>query len=981
MAADVSASAEYDTICDVLRSMSPEICAVLCQIRSLDHDELITKLVECANFKMLMDNRSTVFRAAMDKVDLCLSQVAKARAENVYSVTEVEEEMIKRAESLLRSLTPKDMIQRKSMKKVADDIVDLLEFTLAENANFPARMIRTGNNKQGTVKPQQDSIVEALAHLQHIANLIPDEICSPGGINDIEHGELGDETNLLENQMYAVRVYDDALGASNDPLQENESDMYACSESGTRTLITNELNNMNEANCEYLEGDRLPSEHSSVNSMEGERSEDEETQGKVYLVREMASQPGTSNMNGQNRNAMVREIAQKLDAGNGDSDLPSYDPIAIDSNIINIWPYDDNTPDASVGVGSRYKSNAESQGTDGDHDWNDSVWWISFRQPVEKDKGPNPKRAVESEQQLPSTYANQIPGVRKEQRNQKSAASDAGNTQSYANRGRDIGARMCRQNQSTTDTEREQTTGRKNFTETETGEEQGENIFPTPFKISFTVGNVMINMDVSDLTKMASRAARDQSPTRGRRRENLKPSCECRECRTRLDAQDRRIDDLENLIAERTSELKVSTDELCDEIRNVRINVDNQGPDPILITPSVPEVKEVGRLARNVRTVPAGAPIPAGKQSKVSGTKAKPRPRAASFAGLASAEQLEAGGEWRRTRKEVKMVPNSPEVVPKPQRVEPRRGRAGRRNGNVGEQASKPREGAMREWLSTASRDQPRNSGSDRRATAERSPSWADEPVPEDDEFDTSNSLTPTPDGDRRRDNMPPQCSPSSPDNSDHDSQVQDVYQLPPSGQVTEQRGRRNGNPRAGASGGYGGARPKTRGKPNAAHEGNFHNAKGSKKSNMKENKASYSKVVTNSGWKTVQSKKRKYDNSSPRNANPLRGIAMTRNRDVYLQGLLLDDCGTGSGEDVIDSVKAYCRDRGIKAVYIKLIPVKFDDTRTGCRLTVKEDDFKRVVREEFWPDHIKAREWTQRPRDGYGNDGGEENTSSDENE
>ena len=138
----------------------------------------------------------------------------------------------------------------------------------------------------------------------------------------------------------------------------------------------------------------------------------------------------------------------------------------------------------------------------------------------------------------------------------------------------------------------------------------------------------------------------------------------------------------------------------------------------------------------------------------------------------------------------------------------------------------------------------------------------------------------------------------------------------------------------------------------------------------------SYSKVVTNSGWKTVQSKKRRVDKASPKQANPLKGIAMTRNRDIYLQGLKLDD--DNDEDDVIDSVKAYCKDRDIVPVYTRLIPVRFDSTRTGCRLTVREVDYNRAVQNDFWPDHIKAREWTQRPRDGNGNDGAEARPLSD---
>ena len=185
-----------------------------------------------------------------------------------------------------------------------------------------------------------------------------------------------------------------------------------------------------------------------------------------------------------------------------------------------------------------------------------------------------------------------------------------------------------------------------------------------------------------------------------------------------------------------------------------------------------------------------------------------------------------------------------------------------------------------------------------------------------------------------------------------------------------------NGNGGKGGNGARGGARPKTRGKPNDTQNKNTHNDKGAKKPGTKGNKLTYSKVVTNSGWKTVQSKKRKYDNVSPKHVNPLKGIAMTRNRDVYLQGLKLDEYD--GGDEVIDSVRAYCKERGITPVYIRLIPVRFDSTRTGCRLTVKESDFNRVLRDNFWPDYIKAREWTSRPREDNGNDGAEARPPSD---
>ena len=61
--------------------------------------------------------------------------------------------------------------------------------------------------------------------------------------------------------------------------------------------------------------------------------------------------------------------------------------------------------------------------------------------------------------------------------------------------------------------------------------------------------------------------------------------------------------------------------------------------------------------------------------------------------------------------------------------------------------------------------------------------------------------------------------------------------------------------------------------------------------------------------------------------------------------------------------------------IYIRLIPVKFDCTRTGCRLTVKEGDYEDVLDDDFWPEDVYAREW-RRNRD---NDDGDRHPSGDE--
>ena len=223
-----------------------------------------------------------------------------------------------------------------------------------------------------------------------------------------------------------------------------------------------------------------------------------------------------------------------------------------------------------------------------------------------------------------------------------------------------------------------------------------------------------------------------------------------------------------------------------------------------------------------------------------------------------------------------------------------------------------------------------------------------------------------------------------------HDS---DDYGLSPSGKVSTGRnppangamkGVANGR---GQNGMHGGARPKTRGKPvppynvnNTSANKTGINGSGNRRTESMRGgeEMSYAKAASNTRWKTKQSKKRKFEKVSPRLSFPLKGKPATSNRDVYLQGL---DVGDGNGEDdMLDSVKAYCIRNGITPLFVRIIPVKYDCTRVGCRLTVSEEDFERVIDDEFWPDNVSVREWTYRPRDNRGNGGaGARNPSDNE--
>ena len=161
----------------------------------------------------------------------------------------------------------------------------------------------------------------------------------------------------------------------------------------------------------------------------------------------------------------------------------------------------------------------------------------------------------------------------------------------------------------------------------------------------------------------------------------------------------------------------------------------------------------------------------------------------------------------------------------------------------------------------------------------------------------------------------------------------------------------------------------------------NSENKEGKKGANGNggKNGASVKKVVTRNGWTTVQSKKRKYEKVSLKAAFPLTGIPSTVNRDVCLQGFRIRN--GESEEEVMESVRAYCLDRGITPVFIRSIPVKFDCTRTGCRLTIVEEDYERVILNSFWPQNIRTRDWTPRPREDKGAEVEDDGQSSDNDE
>ena len=523
--------------------------------------------------------------------------------------------------------------------------------------------------------------------------------------------------------------------------------------------------------------------------------------------------------------------------------------------------------------------------------------------------------------------------------------------------------------------------------------------FPS-INITIQCGDFSAIFDIADIVKMASRPRHDLDVPDDELQAAARRSVDCRGCEHRMNAQDRRMDDFENAVTEQLRRMHVQREmppSGVDASRGVSDRTDR------LDTVAQPNPPSKDRSRREVAGQAAQTFVNPDRRGR-NIVDYNPRSRAATFAGHtsrpSSRNRSEAApndsrqvpvndkgdyGARPKTRSQRKPPSDDGDVdimAPKPQRQKGK-GKRGQpiKTNFITEDRTRAAENPIRDWLSSARKSvqgpDTTPAPSRRPRATEPSPSWADDPLLDDDEADTSESLTPPPATSRDRPSMSP-ASAATLVSDGRSSRSSDDDEIPPSGKVTQRGGRRaygaaNGG---GQNGAQGGAKPKTRGKkPEVVNANNYANAKGNGKSNASRKPTtkkgtgdtSYANVAANTKWKTVQSKKRKFEKVSPKLTFPLKGKPATSNRDVYLQGL---DVGNGNGEDdMLDSVKAFCISRGVTPLFVRIIPVKYDCTRVGCRLTVSEEDFERVIDEEFWPEDVSVREWTQRPRDNRGND------------
>ena len=165
---------------------------------------------------------------------------------------------------------------------------------------------------------------------------------------------------------------------------------------------------------------------------------------------------------------------------------------------------------------------------------------------------------------------------------------------------------------------------------------------------------------------------------------------------------------------------------------------------------------------------------------------------------------------------------------------------------------------------------------------------------------------------------------------------------------------------------GRGGARPKEPVRPDTGTDGGAAGGvcvspnNNSTNSNNSE-KDSYAKIVTKNGWKTPappNKRKRIVSGQIPR----IEGLVQKVNHDVYVSGLAT--AGFKNPEDMEESVKFYCRERGVDANFTRVMTNSYGSETVGCRVNVKAADYFIILNNNFWPNNVEAREWYQKGRE-----------------
>ena len=951
MDARFSAPLDLSAIKDILDMMDPDIKEIVMQLDGKQPKDVVEELMARADAKILRETRIMIFRAAMDRIDLCLTQVIQARENRTFDDQDRDDAIVRKAEKLFKSLTPHDLINRRCVKKLVCDMMDLLYFVAGQNVRFPMSMLKDAMLNQIKSTPYGDERYFTFEYTQvEISDCMRVmELDCVTSMREDEGDFCGEETTEYAKNGVDMRMEADSSGeqACIKEIDESVKAKNRCNEAIEENVVYRELES-----TAPIEASWMLSSHEN-----GERDQKDQTRYCVYDIDSQVVERGhsgcmESDSRGEGLNTIpIRNGVSPLSV---DERLTELNTSIISCNAIpdECLTRDDLLERASATV---YVDEVTSQ-------------LLDVRDAPTIHRTRPRGDTAEYTHTSPTRASKRIPRKRP----------------------------------------RLQTRKRTRYTPK-----------------SDCVCDSVIRL----LDRMAQRPLYERN-AQGRKRASGECNQRCAALEDWKEDYVRRSGETEDMLIRKLNELRIQNNRLNDEMRDVKRKLSDMSRQrPIIVAPVDSDAIQSGFLNGGGT---AGEDIPVSTARRIPYDMAMgndadaSRPRAATHDGPPRRGMRHIVEADRRGKPSTKPPKNNvkakPPPDPLPQRPPNTRGRR-RKGGQVGMKEDVQAITPLSDWLATA---RPADTAPD--ATPDKrpeqpedatSPSWADQ---DDDDFDSDavsvvTSIASSPD-------RPMQQQPV------RDDEIDDVYKLPPSGQTTSRDNRASSgghatsrdneprNPRrndAGSSGygqrttrqstsrdngtrgnqqngagngGFNGARPKTLGKNGSGtnrenRPGNKSNNKGNDGSGNNpsggsgKNGVSFAKIVTKNGWKTPMNKKRKFDKVSPKPAPSLKGKASTRNRDIYVQGLDLDEYN--DKDELIESVRNHCLVNGIKPIYIHLIPVKFDCTRTGCRVTVRECEFDRVVEDDFWPEDVSAREWTPKPRDQQGNDGDEFRRETDE--
>ena len=957
MDADFFRRVDFGPISGCLDSLDPEIGLVLEQLTEKDREDVEDELFEVFELKALLESRTTVFRIAMDKVDLCLSQVAMARDLESFVPSENEANLIDKANKLFRKLSPKDMINRKCSKRAIKDILDLLAFIGDDNVAFPVMIMRTKTNGCAR-KPIGGVSVDDMVCLQHLSELmIPSGVCSMDNVTErVEPTKVKVVWSpVAENRQDKVEEKCGSGTGSSMFVDMKDTQFLAdermpsrmngcandCDSEKTRKWKVNDVGDDDENETNSVYGSDISSICSNIaDNMQGEIVVSDDEIDKQVIAELFQTSTDTGHMNGPKQPVDGRE-----------------------SPVINVRHTNRlvrgktciSHPNAPVESSDLYCKNANESTCEPRH--------TDLSNAIDQTNGHTPYTTREfASEYNPEHCKNANESTCEPRHTELSNAIDQTNGHTpYTTR--EFASEYNPERPSTPQIETERTLPCKTDIVPEPTSE-----LVTPANVVISVGGRSVRIDISSLFEMASKypidPPADLAALQGRH-----GRC-CSVCDRKSDEHTRMVSESEDRLNEQMRKLRLDNEVMADELERVKRKLREVSNQRQLLAPPDRTEGEAPPRDRPSDHRSAEVSVRRKKTELKKQEQLEPRRRAATFngPGMYNNRQPTRDSDGQLARGVQNARPQRPTI-------DNARERPNKQGG--GDRDTAQKDNPLKSWLTKKGINTETTPNEPKKGDfAIRSPSWADDDTSCDEVSFSSCATAPSPPMDQHAGTAGPSHTLRPLASADN---VDDVYLLPPSGQVTRRTLQQN-NGIGGESStrtDHRGARPKTRGKgvsnvdKNSSKSNATTRTSVNKTANRRDGNSrseTYAKVVTRNGWNTVQ-KKRKFDKVSPRASFPLLGIPATVNREVYLQGLRVSEgmCA----DDVNDSVKAYCLERGITPIYMRAIPVKYDCTRTGCKLTICEEDYERVILDEFWPEDVSVRDWTPRVRDNQNNGDG----------